>query len=81
MTIVPSKSTLRKVKVNTKQCRIYQVLLNTKWECKFDYYDLTQNLIPPEVPHDHTVGQFSEHYRNAVVEGDPDAGGGINYKT
>ena len=77
MMLIPTKPNLKKVKLNSKQCRIYKITLNGKWETKFDYYDLTQAIIPAEVPHEFTVGQFAEHHRNAVNEGDPDAGGGI----
>jgi len=76
MTIVPSKPNLKKVKINSRQCRIYKIVLNNKFELKFDYYDLTQNIVSVDVPQDYTVGQFSENHRAAIVEGDPDAGGG-----
>jgi len=76
LTLVPKKPNLRKVKLNSKQCRIYKILLNNKFEAKFDYYDLTQHIIPPETTQQFTTGQFADFHRDAVLEGDPDAAGG-----
>ncbi|XP_029050088.1 transcription initiation factor TFIID subunit 2 [Osmia bicornis bicornis] len=39
LTIVPLRDTLRLVKLNAKQCRIYRVCLNDTYEAPFQYFD------------------------------------------
>ena len=39
LTIVPLRETLRLVKLNAKQCRIYRVCLNDTYEAPFQYFD------------------------------------------
>lgn len=39
LTVVPIRDTLRIIKVNAKQCRIYKVLLNDQFEAHFQYFD------------------------------------------
>lgn len=77
LTLIPKKPNLRKVKLNAKQCRIYKIVLNNKFETNFDYYDLTQNVIPPDVTSQFSVNQFADFHRDAILEGDPDAAGGM----
>lgn len=39
LTVVPLCNNLRHVKLNAKQCRIYRVVLNEKYEAQFQYFD------------------------------------------
>ncbi|KAI4499551.1 hypothetical protein M0802_005447 [Mischocyttarus mexicanus] len=39
LTIVPLRDTLRLVRLNAKQCRIYRVCLNESYEAPFQYFD------------------------------------------
>nr|XP_050858954.1 transcription initiation factor TFIID subunit 2 isoform X2 [Vespula vulgaris] len=39
LTVVPLRDTLRLVKLNAKQCRIYRVCLNDTYEAPFQYFD------------------------------------------
>ncbi|EZA62441.1 Transcription initiation factor TFIID subunit [Ooceraea biroi] len=39
LTIIPLRDTLRLVKLNAKQCRIYRVCLNDTYEAPFQYFD------------------------------------------
>lgn len=39
LTIVPLKDSLKHIKLNAKQCRIYRVLLNDSFEAPFQYFD------------------------------------------
>ena len=73
---MPKQSNLRKVKVNAKQCKIYKVLINDTFEAKFDYYDLTMEIVQEGSSNQYILENFSADHRNAVLEHDPDAGGG-----
>lgn len=39
LTIVPVRETLKYIKLNAKQCRIYKVILNDTYEAEFHYFD------------------------------------------
>lgn len=39
LTIIPLRDTLRLIKLNAKQCRIYRVCLNDTYEAPFQYFD------------------------------------------
>ena len=39
LTIVPTKENLRLIRLNSKQCRVYRVVLNDDNEATFNYYD------------------------------------------
>lgn len=39
LTVVPIRDTLRVIKINAKQCRVYKVLLNDQYEAHFQYFD------------------------------------------
>lgn len=77
LTLVPKKPYLKNVKVNVKQCRIYKVLINDSFEAEFDYYDVTQAISEEYAVKNHSLENFATDHRNAVLECDPDAGGGI----
>lgn len=36
---MPIRETLRYIKLNAKQCRIYRVMLNDTYEAQFHYFD------------------------------------------
>ncbi|XP_021967944.1 transcription initiation factor TFIID subunit 2 [Folsomia candida] len=77
LTIIPKKSNLRCVKLNVKQCKIYRAVINDTFEAQFDYYDLTAEITPLDSnTNGHALEHFCADHKNAVLEGDPDAGGG-----
>lgn len=39
LTIVPTKDSLRTIRLNAKQCRVYKVVLNDTTEATFQYFD------------------------------------------
>lgn len=39
LTIVPVRETLKYIKLNAKQCRIYKCILNDTYEAEFHYFD------------------------------------------
>lgn len=39
LTLLALRETIRYVKINAKQCRIYRVLLNDELEVPFQYFD------------------------------------------
>ena len=39
LTILPLRDTLRSIRLNAKQCRIYKVYLNDNHEVPFQYFD------------------------------------------
>lgn len=39
LTIVPLKESIRHIKLNAKQSRIYRVTLNDQYEAPFQYFD------------------------------------------
>ncbi|ODM99054.1 Transcription initiation factor TFIID subunit 2 [Orchesella cincta] len=76
LTLQARKSKLKTVKVNCKQCKIYKVTINNT-EASFSYYDPAMEITDAEHPNNqYSLDQFAVHHRNAVLECDPDAGGG-----
>lgn len=76
LTIVPKRS-IRCVKLNVKQCKVYRAVINDAFEAQFDYYDLTAEITTLEsTTNSHALDHFCADHRNAVLESDPDAGGG-----
>lgn len=60
-----------------KQCKIYRAVINDTFEAQFDYYDLTAEITPLDSnTNGHALEHFCADHKNAVLEGDPDAGGG-----
>jgi transcription initiation factor TFIID subunit 2 len=39
LTIVPTRDSLRTIRLNAKQMRIYRVVLNDTYEASFNYFD------------------------------------------
>jgi hypothetical protein len=77
LTIVPKKSNLKCVKINVKQCKVYRALINDTFEAQFEYYDLTAEITPLDsTTNSHALDQLCTDHKNAVLESDPDAGGG-----
>ncbi|CAL8096925.1 unnamed protein product [Orchesella dallaii] len=76
LTLVARRPRLRIVKISCKQCKIYKVTIN-KTETEFSYYDPAIEITETEHPNNqYSLDQFAVHHRNAVLECDPDAGGG-----
>jgi transcription initiation factor TFIID subunit 2 len=77
LTIVPKKSSLKCIKLNAKQCKIYRAVINDSFEAQFDYYDLTAEITPLDSTYNaHALDHFCTDHRNSVLESDSDAGGG-----
>jgi transcription initiation factor TFIID subunit 2 len=74
---VPKKSNLRCVKLNAKQCKVYRVVINDAFEAKFEYYDVTLEVTPQDAEYNQqAISHYCLDHRNAVLETDPDVGGG-----
>lgn len=44
LTIVPVRETLKYIKLNAKQCRVYKAILNDSYEAQFHYFDPFTNI-------------------------------------
>lgn len=55
---------------------MYRAVINDTFEAQFEYYDLTAEVTPLDVPTLNSLEQFCTDHKNAVLESDPDAGGG-----
>lgn len=71
--------TLRAIKVNCKQCKIYKISINDieVSPSDFYYYDLTQEITKKDLANNqYSLDQFANSHKYAVQNGDPDAGNG-----
>ena len=50
---------LKYIRLNAKQCKIYKVLLNGKYEASFQYFDPTLDIVQG-VSHEHDVERYSD---------------------
>lgn len=48
LTIIPTKTKLKAIHLNAKQCRIYRVVLNDSLEMPFEYFDPFLNICQDE---------------------------------
>ncbi|KAI8520784.1 Transcription initiation factor TFIID subunit 2 [Branchiostoma belcheri] len=74
LTIIPQKSTLSRVKLNSKQCRIYRVTVNGA-EAAFDYSDPTLEVCQGDT-RQRNLDYFSTCHVSAVGSVDSDMGNG-----
>ncbi|XP_067013693.2 transcription initiation factor TFIID subunit 2 [Anabrus simplex] len=75
LTIVPLKDTLKHIKLNAKQCRIYRVLLNEVLEAPFQYFDPFLDISQGDAKQ-RSLDYFSTSHLNAALQIDPDCNAG-----
>ncbi|KAL5016218.1 hypothetical protein ScPMuIL_005807 [Solemya velum] len=76
----PLRPDLRRVKVNSKQCRVYRVCINEQWEAAFQYNDPTLEICQGDAKQ-RNLDYFQNCYMNAINSVDPDnANGEITVK-
>lgn len=75
LTIVPIKDSLRVIRLNAKQCRIFRVTLNESCEAPFHYYDPFLDICRSD-PKTRSLEQFSKNHLEAAQKVDPDLNGG-----
>ncbi|XP_077993072.1 transcription initiation factor TFIID subunit 2-like [Glandiceps talaboti] len=73
--LIPTKSNLNKIKLNSKQCRIYRVCINDIWEASFLYNDPTLAVCQSDAKQ-RNLNFFSTCHSAAVSSVDADSGNG-----
>ncbi|XP_070555415.1 transcription initiation factor TFIID subunit 2-like [Ptychodera flava] len=73
--LIPSKPNLNKIKLNSKQCRIYRVCINDIWEASFLYNDPTLAICQSDAKQ-RNLNFFSTCHSAAVSSVDADSGNG-----
>ncbi|CAG9763929.1 unnamed protein product [Ceutorhynchus assimilis] len=71
LTIVPINNSLRQIRLNAKQCRIYKILLNDQYEANFHYFDPFLDICQTDVD-TRSLEQFSQYHLSAALKTDPD---------
>ncbi|XP_049513060.1 LOW QUALITY PROTEIN: transcription initiation factor TFIID subunit 2-like [Dermacentor silvarum] len=75
LTLFPTKSDLRWIRINCKQSRVYRVRVNDQFECAFQYNDPTLDVCPGENKV-RNIDTFSAAHMAAVKHVDPGYGNG-----
>ncbi|KAH1000394.1 hypothetical protein HUJ04_000304 [Dendroctonus ponderosae] len=75
LTVVPIRDTLRVIKINAKQCRVYKVLLNDQYEAHFQYFDPFLDVCQSDND-TRSLEQFSQYHLTAALKTDPDSSAG-----
>lgn len=75
LTLIPTKSDVRWIRINCKQCRVYRVRINDQVECAFQYNDPTLEICHNEGKQ-RNVDTFSAAHVSAVASVDPGYGNG-----
>ncbi|XP_037931409.1 transcription initiation factor TFIID subunit 2 [Teleopsis dalmanni] len=75
LTIVPTKEDLRIIRLNAKQCTIYNIVLNDVCNTDFYYYDAFLNLCQKD-DKTRALEDISKHHLRAAQITDPDANAG-----
>ncbi|XP_053395431.1 transcription initiation factor TFIID subunit 2-like isoform X2 [Mercenaria mercenaria] len=77
LTIYPLRADLKRIKLNSKQCRIYRVLVNDTWESTFWYNDPTLEAVQDEEKaRQRSLEVYEKCYNGAVKSTNPDLGNG-----
>ncbi|XP_060578386.1 transcription initiation factor TFIID subunit 2-like [Ruditapes philippinarum] len=77
LTIYPLRADLKRIKINSKQCRIYRVLVNDTWESQFWYNDPTLEAVQDEEKaRQCSLEAYEKCYNAAVKSTNPDLGNG-----
>lgn len=71
LTVVPLRDSLRIIKINAKQCRIYKVLLNDQYEAHFQYFDPFLDICQSDTE-TRSLEQYSQYHLSASTKTDPD---------
>ncbi|KAI5695129.1 hypothetical protein M8J75_011480 [Diaphorina citri] len=71
LTLIPTRDTLKTIKLNSKQCRIYRVAFNDDIEVPFDYCDPLINICNEEIKN-RALEFFSAKHVTAAQSVDPD---------
>lgn len=69
--ILPQKVDLRTIKLNCKQCKIFQIIINNFIECQFDYCDPTLEICPKDNKL-RNLDTFTKRHHDAVGSTDPE---------
>ncbi|EDW69454.1 uncharacterized protein Dvir_GJ12109 [Drosophila virilis] len=75
LTIVPNNESLRLIRLNAKQLRIYSVVLNDVCQAEFVYFDPFQDICHKE-PKSRSLEVYSKHHLAAAQITDPDVNNG-----
>lgn len=75
LTIVPVKETLKIIRLNCRQCRIYRVILNDSYEATFHYFDPFLDICQGETK-TKSLEVFSKCHLEAAKKTDPDCNAG-----
>lgn len=69
--ILPQKSSLKTIKLNCKQCKVFQIMINDFYECQFDYCDPTLEICTKDNKH-RNLDTFTKNHSDAVGSTDPE---------
>lgn len=75
LTIHPLQTDLRRVKINSKQCKIFHVSVNDQWEARFLYNDPTLEICQ-EDGKQRNLDFFQNCHLKCMLAVDPDQGNG-----
>ncbi|KAL7294026.1 hypothetical protein TKK_0012596 [Trichogramma kaykai] len=75
LTIIPTKNTLKLIHLNAKQCRVYKVSLNDKFEVPFQYFDPFLDVAQGDEKQ-RSLEFFSNLHLAAALKVDPDNNAG-----
>lgn len=75
LTVVPLRDSLRILKINAKQCRIYKVFLNEHHEAHFQYFDPFLDVCQSDTD-TRSLDAFSQNHLTAALKTDPDNNAG-----
>lgn len=75
LTIVPVKETLKIIRLNCRQCRIYRVILNDSYEATFHYFDPFLDICQGEIKNK-SLEVFSKCHLEAAKKTDSDHNAG-----
>ncbi|KAJ8032786.1 Transcription initiation factor TFIID subunit 2 [Holothuria leucospilota] len=73
--LLPLKSDLKRIRLNSKQCRVYRVTINDIWEASFIYSDPTLAICQNDTKQ-RNLHFFSDSHQVAVGSVDPDQANG-----
>ncbi|XP_059158232.1 transcription initiation factor TFIID subunit 2-like [Physella acuta] len=75
LTVWPTVPDLTEIRINSKQCIIYRVSIDKKWDAEFTYFDPTLNICQGN-PIKRNIDYFQKCQKNALNAVDPDLGNG-----
>ncbi|XP_076462232.1 transcription initiation factor TFIID subunit 2-like [Babylonia areolata] len=75
LTIHPLRADLRQIKLNCKQCVIYQVIINDQWEAEFQYNDPTLEICQGDAKQ-RNLDHYQSCHLSAMTSVDPDSSNG-----